>query len=149
MSTESVFQATDAKHAAFLGVGRLPNLIGYHVVLVDVKCVRAALLTVEAVTRTRTAGKFLRARLIFIIWTLIAHELTVTLESCYVKLIWKRVPHPATLNLFVRSLPGSCSSELLTVRWKFRSAAVFELIFEFEESRIFRQPFKSSGVKYT
>jgi hypothetical protein len=69
-----------------------------HVVLVEVESVLAAFGAVEAVTFTKAIREFSRARFIYIVWTLVAHESTVTLELHYVKSVWKRVPHPATLN---------------------------------------------------
>jgi hypothetical protein len=74
LSTESVFQATDAKHAAVLGVGRLPNLIGHHVVLVDVKCVDTACRAFETFAVASASWKFIFARFLVIsIRTLVTH----------------------------------------------------------------------------
>jgi hypothetical protein len=52
LSTESVFQATDTKHAAVLRPCHIPNLIGDHVVLVEMESVLAAMGAVESVTFT-------------------------------------------------------------------------------------------------
>jgi len=98
LSAEKRFQATDAKHAAVLRPCHIPDLIGHHVVLVEMEGILAAVATVEAVTFSKAIREFNRARFIYIIGTLVAHELTVTLKLYYVKSVWKRVPHPATFN---------------------------------------------------